>query len=305
MKPLLAENIDFSKLKYPLIGSPKIDGVRGCNQSGILLGRSLKQHENKHTTRYFSRNELSDIDGELHLGNITTLDNLCMLTSSALSTIEETPDIHWTTFDLAISGITYEKRLVMLEDRIKQINDPKIHLIESTIIENFDELIEFDTKCLQLGYEGTCFRNPLAEYKEGRSTSVCELVRLKRFIEEEAIVLSVIEGTQNNNEKQINELGRSFRSSHQSNLIPNGMVGGLWCKLLKDVYFYNKLLYKADTVFKVAPGIMTKAQRLHYFIHQNEIVGHVIKFKTFPRGVKDLPRFPTFQSIRIKSDIGE
>ena len=37
-------------------------------------------------------------------------------------------------------------------------------------------------------------------------------------------------------------------------------------------------------------------------MHPEELVGHTIKFKTFPKGIKNKPRFPTFVSIRADSD---
>ena len=47
MKPMLAEDFDESKLIFPLIAQPKIDGVRGLNMLGTLTGRSLKTHKKR------------------------------------------------------------------------------------------------------------------------------------------------------------------------------------------------------------------------------------------------------------------
>ena len=38
------------RVTFPCIVQPKIDGVAAYNRNGKLVGRSLKQHENKFTT---------------------------------------------------------------------------------------------------------------------------------------------------------------------------------------------------------------------------------------------------------------
>lgn len=55
MKPLLADDWVESKLVFPLIGQPKVDGVRALNMVGKLTARSLKPFKNKYlTARYLS-----------------------------------------------------------------------------------------------------------------------------------------------------------------------------------------------------------------------------------------------------------
>ena len=93
IKPLLARDVDESKLKGLLAGMPKIDGSWGGIQEGKLFARSLKPHENKFTTEQFSKPEFEGLRGELILGSDPTAENLCVNTSSALRRIEGTPDI--------------------------------------------------------------------------------------------------------------------------------------------------------------------------------------------------------------------
>lgn len=130
-------------------------------------------------------------------------------------------------------------------------------------------------------------------YKEGRSTVIeGGFLRIKDFAIEEAVVTGVVGGESNNNEKTINELGRGTRSSHKASKVPNGLVGALICR---DV--------KTGNVFKVAAGKMDHDTRKLYFDRPELILQQTIKYKHFPKGVKDKPRFPTFECIRIPSDI--
>ena len=173
---------------------------------------------------------------------------------------------------------------------------------------NMEELLELDNEWLDLGYEGTIIRDPYKAHKQGRST-VKEggLLRIKRFIEEEAVVIGIEEGQTNLNEKQTNELGNSFRTTHQENMTPNGQVGSLLCRMLKDVFdpqVKDKLLLAAGQVVTVSPGKLTVKEREHFFQNPHEILEQTIKFKFFPKGGKDKPRFPTYVCIRAAADMG-
>jgi DNA ligase 1 len=153
---------------------------------------------------------------------------------------------------------------------------------------------------------GTCIRKLDGLHKQGRSTvREMGLLRIKRFVESEALVMSIEEGETNLNEAQINELGKMFRSSHKENKVPDGMVGSLICKALQDVKdaHSGRLLIEEGQEIKVSPGNMDHNNRRRYFNNQGEIIGKVIKYKFFPKGIKDKPRFPTFQTFRIESDL--
>lgn len=55
--PMLARDVDESKLKFPshgLVVMQKIDGSYGFIQNSTLYARSLKHHENIFTTNLYS-----------------------------------------------------------------------------------------------------------------------------------------------------------------------------------------------------------------------------------------------------------
>lgn len=313
MKPMLAEDFDESKLIFPLMAQPKIDGVRGLNMLGTFTGRSLKTHKNVYTTKLYSRSSVIGFDGEVAAESETHPD-LCRITSSALGTIAGEPFTLWWLFDyvtVETKNLPYSERYKALVCRYSELytQDPEIwnHLrvVPSCECKTLDELLAFEDWCLSSGYEGVIIRNPNQIHKQGRST-VREggLLRIKRFIEAEAQVLAVVEGNENGNFAQINELGKTFRSSHQENMIPNGQVGSLTCKLLEDIKdIRGKVVLHAGQTITVSPGNMDHGLRKHYFKNKNEILDHIIKFKFFPKGLKDKPRFPTFVSIRLPEDM--
>lgn len=314
MKPMLAEDFVEEKLSFPLGAQPKIDGVRGLNMLGRLTGRSLKAHKNKYTTAFYSKSCLMGMDGEL-AANHECHPDLCRITSSAVGTIAGEPYTLWWLFDyvtVETRKLPYKDRYAALIERVRELyhidNTVWQHLrvVPMRICNNLEELLACEEEWLQMGYEGVCIRDLDGMHKEGRST-VREggLLRIKRFIEEEALVTQVLEGEENCNDPQINELGRQFRSSHKSNMVPNGQVGSLRATLLKDILdpvTKVKLLDKGQEI-TISPGNMPHDKRKHYFENQSELLNHVVKFKFFPKGLKDKPRFPTFITIRSTEDM--
>lgn len=301
-KPMLVADYELDRIVYPVVVQPKIDGVCALNLNGNLVGRSLKPHANKHTTSLFSKPELSGFHGEMVVRGKDTSTDCCRLTTSALNTIEGTPDLQWFIFDYFGDGsecLSYTERYRILEYRIfnkipSQYRDI-IFPLPYIWVFNEKQLLDRDSIFLDMGYEGTIIRNPNSPYKYGRSTSSKgEVLRIKRFIEEEAIVVDLKEGNSNNNDATKNELGYTERSSHKENMIPNGQVGTLICK---DV--------KTGKIIDVAPGKLTQRQRIQFWNDKDAIIGKMIKYKTFPKGVKDKPRFPTFQTFRMDSDYGD
>lgn len=294
MKPLLATNYDESKLVFPLIAQPKIDGVRGLTIQGRLVGRSLKTHANLFTTALFSKPEYNWLDGELTTFDITS-PACCRITTGDINRIVGVPNVVWYVFDdirPECLELPYLQRLAALKMRIQNL--PHVEVIESRFIKSLEELLAYDDENLDRGYEGTILRRPDGLYKQGRSTvRSAELLRIKRFVEEEAVVLELEEGEINGNEARTNELGRTERSTHKANMIPNGQLGTMVCR---DV--------KTGEIIRVAAGCMPHGDRKYYFKHPEDLLSKTIKYKFFPKGMKDKPRFPTFQTIRAESDIG-
>jgi hypothetical protein len=298
LKPQLCCDFDESKLKFPLIAMPKIDGCRGINLEGNLTGRSLKPFKNKHVTAMFSKPEFTGIDGELAAGEWTN-QSLCRDTTSAINRIVGTPGVVWWAFDYLPSHLLdkgYHERLVALETHVAGLNArgiTNIKVVPSCIVGSLAEIDAVEAELLGMGFEGVILRDIHGKHKSGRATaSVGSYLRIKRFTDAEAVVLSINEAMQNNNEQKVNELGRSERSSHQENMEAKGMVGSLVCKCCET----------GETI-TVGAGDMDHTERKYYFDNQSEIVGKAIKYKSFRHGVKDKPRFPTFLSIRAAEDM--
>jgi DNA ligase-1 len=301
MKPMLASDAVLEKIKYPIFVQPKIDGVRGINLNGVLTGRSLKPHANLFTTEFYSDPIYHGLDGEL-AAEKETHPSLCRITTSALNTIQGEPYTLWHCFDFVTEQVReqqYSVRYAILQNYVSSLHSRSLGLnlrvVPSIVVHNEAELLALETRFLEEGYEGVILRDPFGLYKSGRST-VREggLLRIKVFESAEATVVSLEEGLTNHNPKEINALGQTERSTHKENMSPNGQVGCLICKAGNE-----------GELFRVSPGRMTHQEREYFFRNPQEIIGKIITYQHFAKGVKDKPRFPTFQNFRAESDIGE
>lgn len=308
-RPYLACDWDPAKQKYPCGVMPKIDGVRGLNPHGSLVGRSLKFHANKHLTSLYSRPQYEGFDGELACGDETDPD-LCRKTTSASTTIDGESIWLWHVFDLCDSGVAhlpYLDRYNMMKDHVTSMHQQgklmDVKVVPLVVVNNEAELLEQEATWLEMGYEGVIIRDLDHKYKHGRST-VREggYLRIKRFTDMEGEVVRIIEGNENCNTLETNELGYAKRSTHQGNMVPNGMVGSYVVKLITVPKGLNHLLHVGQEMV-IGAGKLTHEERKYYFENQSEFIGKITKFKFFAHGMKEKLRIPTHQCFRSPEDM--
>jgi DNA ligase-1 len=160
-----------------------------------------------------------------------------------------------------------------------------------------DELVAFEKQALGLGYEGVMLRSLNGPYKEGRATlNQGWLMKLKRYVDAEARILSMYEEMENQNEEFTNELGRTARSSHKENKVGKGQLGGFNVVGVNGAY--------KDVEFRVSSSSIDHDERKRIWTADN-VVGQTITYKYFPIGSDEKPRAPVFKSFRSAEDLGE
>lgn len=311
IKPLLAKDVDESNIKLPCYLSPKIDGVFTLIQNGKALARSLKPHENKFITAYYSNPLFEGLRGELIAGTNPVAEGLVRETSSVTRRIEGEPETSLWVFDYVTEetkDLPYKQRIALAWEKVIELHGKGFSSITLAPIQpcrNKVEYIYFKEKYLSQGYEGMIIRDPELPHKEGRSSSKkMHLWRWKPWIDAEIMVTGITEGQTNNNEATTNELGRTKRSTHKENMQPNGLVGSIQGILLADlVDCFGKVVQKKGETVTISPGEMTAVEKAFYFQNQHAIIDEIAKFKYFSYGLKDTGRFMSFICIRSKEDM--
>lgn len=294
-KPMLAAPIeDMSKLKYPLYASIKYDGIRATMQGGKLLSRTLKPIPNKHVQEMF-KHLPEGFDGELMFGDPAAKDVFQQTTSVVMSHSKPADGVKFYAFDKFVPGAMFEQRRQIIFDYIFHNPSVDVLYVWQTEILNEKLLLEYEQSVLDLGYEGLILRSMDGPYKEGRSTEKQGfLLKLKRFVDAEAEILSVYEEMENTNTATKDLLGHTERSSHKAGMVGKNTLGGF------DVRGINGQF--AGVEFRV-PGNTTDNLQKKYWANRKNLPGKIIKYKYFPIGVKDKPRLPIFLGFRDKRDM--
>lgn len=309
--PQRAINWIRDRVSFPCYIQPKIDGVRGGQYApGEFTGRSLEPFANKQLTSFWSHRNFCWLDGELVLaGEPWTAERLCNQVTSMTNTIAGHAGVSGlVVFDwLEDLSLPYEKRLVLANKRVKTLQNSygnRVQIIENYIARDLEEVLEFHASFLERGLEGTILRDYKQAGKEGASSkTTMHLWRIKDFIDFEVRVRKILPALENTNEQVMNKLGRMERSTHKANKIPKSMVGMLQGEVLKDVVHEGKLLFKKGLLVDISPGRMTHDFRKAAWANPSLILDPISKVKTFPIGVKDKPRMPTWESFRSKADM--
>lgn len=314
MKPQLANDADINTLPYPNVwGMPKIDGVRAWNPAGTLLGRSMDPFKGYGITDYFSKADFTGLDGEMTLGASPVGERLCHLTTGAMGAfkgITAMADLHWWVFDLLTPhtiSLPYDARYELLWKKVEvSLRHERIHLVPYEEVESKVAALQLIGEHLDAGYEGTIFRHRLSPPKEGRpGKKEQQLVRVKPWMDSEALVVDISEGETNTNEAKVNSLGRTERSSAQGGKVKNGTVGTIHAVQVADVYnpFTGELMFKKGEPLDIGPGTLTADEKARWWADRSQLLGWVVKYKHLAYGVKDKPRMGTYLSRRVAADI--
>jgi DNA ligase-1 len=302
-KPLLAVNFDESLLKYPVYATPKIDGIRCLKIKDTLVSRSMKPLKNKFLVERFTSLIPNGSDGELVLENSTFQETTSFVNSHNPSNKEEKVVVfYW--FDYVKESLEkgYLDRMVDLETDYNLIKGVlleqecvlKVIPLLPKMINNKEELLLFESDCLDKGFEGVMLREGGGLYKCGRSTLKQQvLLKVKRFQDTEAKIVGFEELLHNENEKQTNELNLSFRSSKKEGKRSGNTLGSF----IVEMDFNDKQIQ-----FKIGTGF-SQEERLNFWNTRDTLLNKLVKFKYFEIGVKNSPRHPVFLGIRDPDDM--
>lgn len=283
---------DVSKIVFPAILTPKIDGIRGTIQDGVVLSNSLKPIVSKLVQARFACDEFEGLDGELVYGDPTAPD-VYTKTFSAVMSIDwpshlDTEELRFYVFD-RFGEAPYKVRLSRLIEFLK--TEYVVPLAAHTL-HTRNQLLDYEHYHTTLGYEGVMGRSPIGNYKQGRSTmNEGGLWKLKRFEDAEAVILGFKERMHNGNEATTNELGNTARSSHKAGKVGLNTLGAL---CVRDV--------KTGIKFDVGTGLSDEL-RQEIWDNCGMFNGRIIVYKFFPVGVKEKPRHPVFKGFRDPNDM--
>lgn len=292
-QPMLAAkttDADLQRLKYPVLVSPKIDGIRAICYNGVLLSRSMKPIPNLATQMAFGRPEFEGLDGELVVGRSND-PNLMQQTMSGVMSYEDDPGAMWAVFDKFDHMGGFGDRLMEVYKKTHQTS-LNVTYVAHQIVESYEELLGWEEHFVTGGYEGIMIRSLTGPYKQGRSTlREGYLLKVKRFTDGEAYVLALNALERNFNPAAQDERGYAKRSSAASGQLAIESLGSI---TVQDV--------RTGVQFEIGSGF-SQAQRDYFWANPASIKGKIVKYKFQNHGVVDKPRMPIFLGIRDGRDM--
>jgi DNA ligase 1 len=304
VKPMLACSLDNMKdMTFPKLVSYKLDGCLALIVDGVVQTRSGKPFPSETVQKLFGKQELNGLVGEIIVGapNIPTTFNT---TTGAVRSKSLPADIsegmfHFYVFDLWSSTEAYNTRLEIATNIVMNSQgEDQISILVQVECCDYEGLLSLEEEALEAGYEGLIARDPRGLYKNGRCTPKSQtLVKVKRFLQDEAKIIGFEELMHNANEAKTNELGHTERSGHKENLVGMDTLGALVCET------------NGGVKFKIGTGFSAK-QRQDLWKIRESILGDFVTYKKFPIGeMNGVPRLPVilnideFIGIRMKEDM--
>jgi len=290
-KPLLAVACeDVTKVNYPVLLSEKLDGIRMSVHNGVCMSRSMKPIPSTTVQAKFGKSEYEGYDGEIIYGDKNAKDVFNKSTRACMS--HEFPEeldvneLQFYVFDNISDEIYMWRWSSIKSDWANQVVRLELETAHAP-----EDVTKLEEQYLALGAEGVMLRDPNGKYKQGRSTlKEGILLKVKRFVDEEAKIIDFEEKMHNANEATVGELGQTKRSSHQENMIPCGTLGAL-------VVHSEKW-----GSFKIGTGFNDQ-QRQEIWDSKEKYAKKLVKFKYFAVGIVDKPRFPVYIGIRHEDDM--
>jgi DNA ligase-1 len=294
--PMLASTYAGEDLTFPVLVTPKIDGVRAIKLGGKLVSRSLKQIPNIAIRTLIERILPEDgiFDGELSVDS--DFQNTVSAVMSISTALPNNLKFYW--FDWVQKydyNMPYSTRVLRIYEYMKNNKElRKLKIIIPLIpaqVDNTEELSLFEKASIRKGYEGVVIRSYEGRYKCGRST-IREglMIKIKRSEDFEATIIDTEELMHNLNEEKMDNFGRMQRSSAKDNKRPSGTLGALVANA------------QNGKTFKIGTGFSSQ-QRHKLWVERDNIIGKLVKYRSAGNSKDNVPKCAVFIGLRHADDI--
>jgi DNA ligase-1 len=245
----------------------------------------MKPIPNRYVQSFFKEMNLHGLDGELMVdGDFSSV-------QSAIMSEDGEPQFYLVAYDMWNVEGGYSTRNTQLITAVEALQSRLVRLCPTEVVTTPQEAENALQRFIDQGYEGAMLRSIDGKYKQGRSTfKEGFLLKLKRFLDDEAVVVGFEEKLTNTNTKETDERGYTKRSSKKEGMVPADTLGSLQVE-------WN------GVVFNIGSGF-NDAQRKEIWDNQESYLGKFVTFKYQEVHEKTgVPRFPTFKVMRNPLDM--
>lgn len=294
-RPMLSGSLENSP-KFPVLATPKLDGIRCLRIKGETVSRKFLPIPNKHIQNAM-KNLPDGLDGELMTynddGSLRTFNQI----QSDVMSEDGDPNFKFCVFDYVVSSTKtpYRTRLIDLNNIELPVFCTKLFPSE---IHSMEQLSSFEEECLKNGYEGIMIRSPDGPYKCGRSTEKeGYLLKIKRFKDSEARIVGFEEQQENTNSAEEDAFGKIKRSKQLSGMMGKNTLGKFIVREVGNTPWCGH-------EFAIGTGEgLTLELRQEIWNNRDYYLNKLVKYRYQPHGTKDLPRLPIWVGFRDERDV--
>jgi DNA ligase-1 len=184
---MLAQKMDWSRLRFPCWSSLKFDGVRGIYRDGKLYTRSGKILTGlDHILKVLDRSE-HELDGELIVRGEGFQSG-----SGRIRSDDDVPDAEFHIFDVPSHKAEFRDRMDYIEAQVQEDNTNAIHRVGHYRVDDPAEIKQHYYKARKMGYEGLVVKPFDYPYEQKRSYS---WLKMKDILTADLKVVDIYEGT--------------------------------------------------------------------------------------------------------------
>ena len=309
---------------FPLHCSPKLDGIRTLVHPSLgAVTRTMNEIPNRYIYYMLKDSpELHGLDGEIVVGDIVhpQVFNRTQSVVMTHSPVETVTPFTFVVFDVfTLFNDPFPARQLWADKVVRQwrlningheaLNDHpgmKIITVPFIIASTPDEVLAYEERCIEEGYEGIMLRSNYSSggYKFNRSTAKqALLIKVKRMEDAEGIIVGAEELESNQNEAKKDAFGLTERSSHKANMVLMNTLGVMKVKVTTGKF--------AGVIVGIGSGFDQATRKLMWEDYKldkinadapvgwkNKFLGKTVTFKYQPHGSKDAPRIPIFKGLR-------
>lgn len=298
-KPMLAVNAKTSKIKFPVMGSLKLEGVRGIFTPVGLKTRPMKNFGNPLLSAKFA--EISKlcnekdivIEGEFYVHGMTFNDISSICRRSHHPDVDKIEFHIFDMYSMKNPDIGFRDRIALAQGILSTVCTKDVYFIEQHMQHTIEDVMDRYSDAIYLGYEGWVMKAPNARYKLGRSTiSEGYFIRLKEQNSWDGKVIEIVEMMENLVESEENELGYMSKRQDKDMKEGKGMAAVAVCECAD---------FPGKEIRVTLSRGLTDADRAEIWINRSDYIGRHLRWVGIPvKGM--LPRSPRFDVWRTDLD---
>ena len=190
VKPMLAKAVDWSKVKYPCLMQPKLDGVRCLmvvdRKGPDLEVKFLSRNGKEYTTLSHIADDVVEkasaepfvLYGEIYSDELSFQEIVAAVKKQRPDSLK----LKFRSYDI-VNDETQQQSWERAVDLVDSIQSPHLQLVLSLRVDTKDDIKQAHDEWVAEGYEGAMIRHLDGMYGQGQRSS--DLLKVKEFDETE------------------------------------------------------------------------------------------------------------------------